>query len=377
MFEEKIHYLKIEKEKSNYIKNLFSKKTFIDKKYQILKNQEYILFPLKEEIYTHEKIINIIHEKTFMEIIIDKPIIDKKYKPKDISGELRNKLNKNYFYLIPRSYDIIGSKNSARFAIIEFPEAANIETEKFDQIKKKIAKALMKVNKGIDSVFEKKSEREGLFRIRKLKLLVGEDKSETIHKENDCYFKMDVKKVFFSPRLVHERQRITDSGIKETDIVLDMFAGVGPFSIQIAKKCNSKVYAIDINPDAIKYLKENIRINKVEGNVVCYLMDAKNLLSKLSNLGKILKEKVDRIIMNLPKNSIEYLDIACNLIKKKEGIIHFYNFTEGSRPLEEVVKKFKVKIKDLNFKIEKSLTTKIIKSYSPHKYLAVMDVKII
>ena len=304
MNEKEIYYLKIEREKSNYLKKLFSKKALIEKKYRILKKRDYILFPLKGEIYTYKKIIKKILENPFMEIIIDKPIIDEKYKSKDIIEELRDKLDNNYFYLIPKSYDIIGSKKSTRIAIIEFPENTNIENKNYNQLKKEIAVALMKINKGVYSVFEKKSEREGKYRTRKLKLLAGKDRTETMHKENDCFFKMDIKKVFFSPRLVHERQRIMDSGITKDDIVLDLFAGVGPFSIQIAKKCNSKIFAIDINPDAIKYLKENTKINKVEDKISCFLMDVKDLLNKNNNLGKRLKDKMDIIIMNLPKNSI-------------------------------------------------------------------------
>ncbi|MCK4239165.1 MAG: hypothetical protein KAX33_08595, partial [Candidatus Lokiarchaeota archaeon] len=130
MNEENIHYLKIEREKSNSIKKLFSKKKIIEKKYRILRNQDYVLFPLKEEIYTQEKIIKIIEQKPFMEIIVSKPIINEKYKFKDIIGELKNKLDSNYLYLIPRSFDIIGSKKSKRFAIIEFPESTDIEIEK-------------------------------------------------------------------------------------------------------------------------------------------------------------------------------------------------------------------------------------------------------
>lgn len=376
MNEENIYYLKIEREKSNSIKKLFSKKKIIEEKYRILRSQDYVLFPLKEEIFTQEKIIKIIEQKPFMEIIVSKPIINENYEYKDIIGELKNKLDNNYLYLIPRSFDIIGSKKSKRFAIFEFPENMDIERERFNQIKKTIAVAFLNVNKSINSVFEKKGEREGIYRTRRLNLLAGEERSETIHKENNCFFKLDIKKVFFSPRLVHERQRITHSGLNEKNVVLDLFAGVGAFSIQIAKKCNSKIFAIDINPDAIKYLKENTKINKVEGNITCFLMDAKDLLNKNNDLGKKLKDKMDRIIMNLPKNSIEYLEVACKMIKKKEGIIHFYSISGEPYPLENVNKKFKSKLEELNFNIEKVLTTKIVKTYSPYKYLTVMDVKI-
>ena len=68
---------------------------------------------------------------------------------------------------------------------------------------------------------------------------------------------LDVKKVYFSPRLATERKRITDQ-VKNNEIIVDMFAGIGPFSISIARKHKVKIYAIDINPYAYKYLKKNI-----------------------------------------------------------------------------------------------------------------------
>jgi tRNA (guanine37-N1)-methyltransferase len=73
-----------------------------------------------------------------------------------------------------------------------------------------------------------------------------------------------VTKVYFSPRLSQERLRIAQK-VRGGEVVIDMFAGVGPFSIQIAKKFNNvKVYAIDTNPVAIQFLKQNIALNKIE-----------------------------------------------------------------------------------------------------------------
>ena len=80
----------------------------------------------------------------------------------------------------------------------------------------------------------------------------------TIHREYGCRYKVDLAKAYFTPRLSTERSRIL-SWIKEGDTIIDMFAGVGPYSILLAKsKKPSNVIAIDKNPDAVYYLKENI-----------------------------------------------------------------------------------------------------------------------
>ncbi len=376
MDEKTIQYLKIEKEKADFSKKIFGGKSYIDKRYKILRDATHISFPLKKEINGEKSILNKIEDLPFMEIVSDVGVENEDYIPRNLHEALKNKIDQKYIHLIPSSIDIIGSKKAHKIAIIEFPENAIEDPEEYGKFKSEIANAILQVNQTINSVFEKKSKREGIYRTRELDFLSGFNKTETVHKENDCIFKLDVKKVFFSPRLLFERDRITSSGIRESQIVLDMFCGVGPFSIQIAKKCNADVYAIDINPDAIDYLKENVRLNKVESKVHCFQMDAKELLSEKNELGILLKDNTDRIIMNLPKNSIEFLEVACYLIKKRAGIIHFYQITKDPEPLEEGINNFKTRLRDLNHKIDEIFHTKVVKNYSPHKYLTVIDVKI-
>lgn len=376
MYDSKIQYLKIEREKADIIKKLFSKKFLIDKRYLILNEGEYILFPLRSDISNETRVLKEIQDKLFMEIVEREGIENIDYKPKDIKEALKNILDSEYFELIPRSLDIIGAKNSTTIAIIEFPERDDLNPEVLYNIKKKIANGILQVNKNVDSIFEKKSERVGVYRTRKLEHLSGIEKTELIHKENNCIFKMDVRKVFFSPRLIFERQRITDSGIIEKDVILDMFAGVGPFSIQIAKHCRAKVICIDINPDAIKYLKENANLNKVEDLIHCFQMDAKSLLLEDNEIIKDYSRKFDRIIMNLPKVSIDFLNVACELVKKRDGVIHFYHIVGDPEPLKIGIEVVEKRITSLGYQINKVLYTKLVKTYSPHKYLTVIDFSI-
>ena len=133
--------------------------------------------------------------------------------------------------------------------------------------------------------------------------------------EDSCLFKLDLEKVYFNPKLASERKRVAEK-VAAGECVVDMFAGVGTFSILIAKRSpESKVIAIDINPDAIFYLRENIRLNKIS-NVSAIQGDVREISGKFAGVA-------DRIIMNLPKESHIFLKDALRMLKNR-GIIHFY-----------------------------------------------------
>ncbi len=107
---------------------------------------------------------------------------------------------------------------------------------------------------------------------------MGKIKQVPRYKEGGCVFAVDVEKCYFSPRLLYERSRIA-SLVSPGETIVNMFAGVGCFSIIIAKNVGqTKVFSIDINPVAVQYMKENIRINRVFGKVIPLLDDSKEII---------------------------------------------------------------------------------------------------
>ena len=97
-----------------------------------------------------------------------------------------------------------------------------------------IGEGIMEINPHLRLVLRKSGQVSGTFRTREYEAIAGEGDSETVHEEFSCLFRLDVTKVYFNPRLSHERMRVARQ-IKEGERVLDMFAGVGPYSILIAK----------------------------------------------------------------------------------------------------------------------------------------------
>lgn len=173
------------------------------------------------------------------------------------------------------------------------------------------------------SVFYQSSDVEGDFRTRSLELVAGEDRTETEYKEYGCRFAVDVEKVFFSPRLSTERERIANL-VQDGEIVVNMFGGVGMFSILVAKNKKCTVYNIDINPIASKLCEKNINLNKLVGEVICINGDAAKIIKER------LENKGDRTLMLLPERSDEFLESAI-LATRNNGIIHYYSHIHADK----------------------------------------------
>ncbi|MDD5499736.1 MAG: methyltransferase [Candidatus Nanoarchaeia archaeon] len=226
---------------------------------------------------------------------------------------MKNELNEKELLLLKRSFDQIGS-----LAQIEIPKEL-IGKEKV------IAKKILETYKNINTVVKKDDITLGEYRIRPVKILAGEKTTIALHKENGIFLNLDLNKVFFTPRLSNERLRVLGL-IRKNDFVADLFCGVGPYAILIAKFSKArKVLANDLNPDAYKYLLENVKKNKVEKKIECFNKDA-NDFKRLS---------ADKVIMNIPKFSESFLKTAFNNCKKG-GRVFYYCFARDEELKERI-----------------------------------------
>lgn len=233
--------------------------------------------------------------------------------------------------------------------------------------RKVIGEVLLDKVKTAKSVYFQSSPVEGDYRIRKLELLAGEDKTVTEYKEHGCRFSVDVEKTFFSPRLSTERERIADM-IMDGETVINMFGGVGMFSIIAAKKKRCHVYNIDINPDAARLCSENILLNKMRGTVESIEGDAAKVIDeKLSDAG-------DRVLMLLPERSDEFLDHAIKAAKKN-GVIHYYCHIHAEKK-DQVGSLAQRHFLDVAKVRSEVLGAKIVRPVGPRFYQAVVDAAI-
>jgi tRNA (guanine37-N1)-methyltransferase len=271
---------------------------------------------------------------------------------------LEDKLPPHAVASLPRAMDFVGD-----IGIVEIPS-------ELGPYRSLIGEAILKTNRNVRTVLAKAGVVDGIYRLREFSVIAGEPKTETIHKEYGCQYYLDVAKVYFSPRLSFEHKRVA-SLVSERETVVDLFTGVGPFAIQIAKtRENVKVYAIDMNPYAVEFLKRNIRLNRVEGKVYSILGDAKQVVEQR------LLGVADRVIMNLPEKAMEFVDTACAALKPTGGTMHFYCFVGGSNTLEDVRFRLVDAVQKPGRKIGKFLFSKFVRGTAPYEWQTVLDVTI-
>lgn len=273
-----------------------------------------------------------------------------------LSGKLPSEIIEQMY----NSYDVVGD-----IAIIRLDE----KSERFSNI---VAEVIMNSHKNVKTILAQTGGVHGEFRLRKLNHIAGENRTTTIHRESACTFHVDVESCYFSPRLLYERKRIGGQ-VKAGEVVVNMFAGVGCFSILIAKhSAADKVFSIDINPAALQYMCENIRVNGAYGRVVPMLGDAKDIIQKS------LHRVADRVLMPLPEKALEYLPYAILALKPSGGMIHYYDFEYADKK-EEAVEKVKLKVAErleslgVVFGI---CFSRVVRSTGPHWYQVVLDIKI-
>jgi tRNA (guanine37-N1)-methyltransferase len=210
----------------------------------------------------------------------------------------------------------------------------------------------------------------GTYRVRDFEIVAGEPRTDTVHKEHGCKYYVDLATAYFSPRLSHEHKRVA-SLVADGETVADLFAGVGPFTVLIAKKnANGKVHAVDINPNAVEFLRKNIRLNRVENRAYALLGDAR----------QVAKERLhgiaDRVIMNLPESTVDFVDAACEALKSTGGIVHFYSFVDSIDSLEDVQRRFARKVEEYGRKVEVVLFSRFVRGTAPYEWQIVLDAKI-
>jgi tRNA (guanine37-N1)-methyltransferase len=258
------------------------------------------------------------------------------------------------------SFDVVGD-----IAIIKLPHAST-------ETASRVAKAIMSVNKNVKTVLFQESPVAGDFRLRRLIHIAGENKTSTIHRESGCLFSVDVTECYFSPRLSHERMRIARM-VKPNETVINMFAGVGCFSITIAKHAKpAKVFSIDVNPEAVQFMQENIRLNRVYSKVIPLLGDSKEIINSR------LQRVADRVLMPLPEKALEYLPCAVSALTASGGWVHYYGF-EHITKTESPTEKAKLKVAEaldalgVNFEVP---FVRVVRSTGPNWFQLVADVRV-
>jgi tRNA (guanine37-N1)-methyltransferase len=280
----------------------------------------------------------------------------KKRLRKKVSNTLSSEIRGNVY----NSFDVVGD-----IAVIKMPHASRVNAET-------PAKVIMDHHRNIKTVLLQTSPVSGALRLRSLTYVAGENKTRTVHREFSCFFSVDVAECYFSPRLSHERMRIAKL-VAPNETIVNMFAGVGCFSILIAKHAKpKKVFSIDVNPAAVQSMHENIRLNRAYGKVTPLLGDSKEFVN-----GR-LKRVADRVLLPLPEKALEYLPCALAVLKASGGWVHYYGFEHAAkteRPTEKAKLKVAGALDALGADFDVPLV-RVVRSTGPNWFLLVADIRV-
>ena len=264
---------------------------------------------------------------------------------------MRGILEEDEMKLLPRGFKRIG-----HIAIVDLPPELGSRADD-------IAQKIIEIS-GARTVAIREGAITGRFREPRLTVVAGDPKTETLHTENGCRFKLDVARVMFSPGNVHERKRIIEL-VAPGDVVVDLFACVGQFSIPIAVHAKpGKVHAIEMNQVAHGYLSENVRINRV-GHIV------NPILGDCSEVAP--RGVADRVIMGILHVTHRYLPLAMEVLKPEGGVIHYHETVPSSlrfeRPIDRILQAAGVREVEI-------MDKRVVKRYAPGVDHVVVDARI-
>ena len=262
------------------------------------------------------------------------------------------RLPENLVPLLPTSFDIVGDVGIVRLPEELVPHAIEV------------GRAMRQVFPRLRVVALDRGVR-GEFRVRELEVVAGEGGLETEHLEYGVRLRVDPGKVYFNPRLANERMRVA-SLVNSGETVYDMFAGVGPFAIMIARHSQAMVvFAMDLNPDAVHYLRENIALNRAE-KVVPLEGDSRNIIFDIPC--------ADRIVMNLPHSALDFYADALTRLNIG-GTIHLYHICDRSEigPVLEGLVSQALGM-GVNVKVERC---EELKTYSPSASVFSIDLRLL
>jgi tRNA (guanine37-N1)-methyltransferase len=343
-----MEYLVVETKEAEHTKARLMRLGLFNRQSRVVHSASYVYFPIEDISVARIK-------KLFRGLkVVRRTEKDRSGHTPTYRERMESLLTKKEFADAIKGYDLLGN-----IAIIDVREHLRKK-------EKKIAEFVLQTNKQVSTVVAKVGAVGGRYRLRRFRYIAGVRTFVSRYSENGCRFEFDIRKTFFSNRLSFERARIAKQ-VKSQDNVMVMFAGVGPFAIEIAKAhATANVIAIELNKDAFLSMKDNIMLNKTI-NVKPILGDVKAEAKKYSNT-------MDRVIMPLPKDSPKFLNSAFQVSRNK-AVLHFYYFGDMKTAFADAIKLVKKSALD-NGRSATVISKRVVRPYSPSEIEVVVDFRL-
>jgi len=280
-----------------------------------------VVFPVKNTIHAGQVEA---YQQDGVEIVEYEHVVPDNFAWSSLEKNLEGVLSAKESECLIKSFDVIGD-----IVAIEIPDALK-------EKEGNIAQAILRMKPNIRVVCKKTGAHTGDYRVQRVTVIGGENRTETEYHESGVKMKFDIGKAWFSPRLTNDRMIIARQ-VKAGEVVGALFGGVGPFALVIAKNQPGvkRVFSIELNPDAHTYAQTNIILNKFQDRVEAVLMDARIACET------VIRGICDRVCMPTPKEvEGDFLVPAFEALKPEGGVIHFYQFTPEKDPFSDPIRMF-------------------------------------
>lgn len=273
-----------------------------------------------------------------------------------LQAKLTHALSKTELEMLPASFQRLG-----HIVIVRLRTELGVH-------KHIIGEAALACVPGTKTACVNTGEVSGEYRRPHVEWVAGEDYLVVDHKEHGCVFRFDVSKLMWSMGNMNERKRMYEN-VAKGEIVVDFFAGLGYWSIPIAKHAQPKhVYAIDANPDAVEALRENKKLNKIPDSVLTIIQ------GKCEEVGPTVGRIADRIIMGYLPAPQFALAAAFHTIKPTGGVIHYEGVCEEGK-YEKLVQDVRDQGSTLGWNVELA-HAQPVKSMGPRKWHYTLDIRV-
>ena len=250
----------------------------------------------------------------------------------------------------PSSWAVIGS-----VVLVDVGDAPRPE---------EVGAALLQVHGEADTVLARGSI-TGERREPAVEVIAGTGDTETVHREHGTAYALDLAEVMFSPGNQAERALMGET-VDAAERVLDMFAGIGYFTLPMAR-AGAEVTAVERNPDAFRYLIENVQLNEVGDRVHPYRADCRDVAPELAD------DPADRIVMGYYE-AHDYLDAALPALAPG-GILHVHEATPNELVFDRPIERIEAAAAEAGRAVE-IVDTRRVKGYSEGVAHVVVDARI-
>jgi tRNA wybutosine-synthesizing protein 2 len=206
----------------------------------------------------------------------------------------------------------------------------------------------------------------GMYREPVVEVIYGPSQTETIHVENGIRFMIDPQLLMFSSGNMEERRRMA-SVASSDDTVVDLFAGIGYFSLPIAVYGKPKrVVACEINPVAYRYLCKNVVLNHVTHIVEPCFGDNRVVAPR---------QCATRVILGYLHNTWDFLPVAFQCLRGMVGMLHYHELVPVENIPSQPLSHIQSVAEGFDRQVE-LVRVQEIKSYAPRITHVVLDVRI-